>query len=323
MRRLLLVLVLLLPGVARAADIVDATGRTVSIPEHVARILPAGPPAAVLLLALAPDLLLGLPMEVSPEARAWLSPEAAALPKVPRLTGKQDVTEQVAALQPDLIVDYGDVTPAYNELARKTQDRLGVPTILLDGALARTPEVLRLLGRALHREVRAEVLARLAEGVLALQVSADRRTVVYLRGAGDVRAVTQGVGASEVFARLGWTVLAPPDGGAFRPVTLAQVAAFGPDVLLFQDEKMRDAVAASDGWRALRAVRTGHARIAPAQPFGWVEEPPSLNRLLGLAWLGGQSADAVAASVGAVLYGHTPTAAQLDAVVAASRPLPP
>ena len=27
--------------------------------------------------------------------------------------------------------------------------------------------------------------------------------------------------------------------------------------------------------------------VAPALPFGWVEEPPSINRLLGLAWLGG------------------------------------
>jgi iron complex transport system substrate-binding protein len=186
--RSLLIALLLLSGAARAAEITDATGRSVAVPEHVARILPAGPPAAVLLEALAPDLMLGFPNPVPPEARALLAPEVATLPTVPRLTGKQDATEQVRALKPDLILDYGDVTPAYADLARKTQERLGVPTLLLDGALAETPHALRLLGAALHREARAETLARVAEAMLALPAAGGKHTVVYLRGTDALRA---------------------------------------------------------------------------------------------------------------------------------------
>jgi iron complex transport system substrate-binding protein len=335
--RLLLALLLLFPVAAHATDIVDATGRTVTIPDHVTRILPAGPPAAVLLVALAPDLMLGFPMDVSPEARAFLSPEAASLPRIPRLTGKQDVTEEIRALKPDLIVDYGDVTPAYADLAQKTQEKLGVPVILLDGALAKTPDVLRLLGKVLQRRMRAEELAEVTAHILS-HVAAPTKSppsrVIYVRGSTDLRAVGPGSGAAEDFAALGWDVLAPPGTGTFRPVTLEQIAALDPDILIFADARVRGIVAASDGWRALRAVREGHALIAPALPFGWIEEPPSLNRLLGLAWLrGGRawpwSGDFEAMGVASELcgplgfFGGHPDDASLDALAKNAKPLPP
>jgi iron complex transport system substrate-binding protein len=46
---------------ACAATVTDATGRALPVPEKVARVFPAGPPAAILLYTLAPDLLLGWP----------------------------------------------------------------------------------------------------------------------------------------------------------------------------------------------------------------------------------------------------------------------
>ena len=47
------------PRYGFAASVMDATGRTITAPEHVLRVYPAGPPAAVELYTLAPDLLVG------------------------------------------------------------------------------------------------------------------------------------------------------------------------------------------------------------------------------------------------------------------------
>ena len=92
MRGLLLTLMLLVhPVFAAAADLQDATGRSVRLPDQPGRILPAGPPAAVLLAALAPDLMVGWPHAPSPVARMWLPDATAGLPTVPMLTGRQDV----------------------------------------------------------------------------------------------------------------------------------------------------------------------------------------------------------------------------------------
>jgi iron complex transport system substrate-binding protein len=322
--RAVLALLLLWSGAAAAADIVDATGRTVQIPDHVAHVLPAGPPAAVLLEALAPDLMLGWPSALPDDARALLAPAAAGLPQIPRLTGRDDVTDKVKALNPDLIVDYGTVSPRYADLAKATQAKTGIPTILLDGSLAEIPHALRALGGILHREDRADTLARLAEAILALPLpQGTAPKVVYARGADGLSVAAPGTDATEVFTRLEWHVVAPDGQGTFRPTSIEAIGALDPDILIFSDPHMQDVLAHAEAWHAVRAVREGHAFVAPSLPFGWIEEPPSINRLVGLAWLGGSDPGTLAALFNAVVYGHVLTPAQHDAVLAGFRPLQP
>jgi iron complex transport system substrate-binding protein len=305
------------PGAAVAVEVVDASSRGVQVPERIARVLPAGPPAAVLLGALAPDLMLGWTSPVSDDARAFLSPEAARLPQVPRLTGREDVTDKVVALKPDLILDYGTVSPRYADLARATQQRTGVPTVLLDGALAEIPHTFRLLGGILHREGRADTLARFAEALLAVPVNqAVHPRVLCARGADGLTVVAPGTDLAETFTRLGWQVVAPAGQGSSRQASLDDIRTLDPDILVFSDPAMRETLAHSEEWHALRAVRDGHAMVAPSLPFGWVDEPPSINRLLGLAWLGGRDPMTLAALFNAVVYGRVLTESQLDTLLA-------
>ncbi len=331
----LLVAVALAP-VARAAEVVDATGRSVTIPDQVHRIIPAGPPATVLVLAVAPDAMLGWPHRPDQASLALLPPEVAALPEVPMVTGRADVSAQVAALHPDLILDYGTVNARYKDLAAATQQKTGVPTLLLDGKLAETPAVLRLVGRITHHEARAEMLARMAEGLLAaVGPKREGARVVFVRGgespAGSVEVAVPHAANSEVPEFLGWTLLAPPppdgarEGGAFRAATVAQIAALDPDEIFFGSPAMRAKVAESPDWRALRAVREHHAWTVPDAPFGWMEGPPSVNRLLGLAWLedGTPSAGVVplAGLFGAAMYGRTPAPEWIAGLRAGLRPI--
>ncbi len=330
----LLMLLVLPVSMARASEIVDATGRTVTVPDQVRHVVPAGPPAAVLLWAVAPDLMMGWPHRPGEDALALLPPEADKLPEVPVLTGRGESASAVAELHPDLIVDYGSTTSRYIELAEKTQDATKIPTILLDGRLAYTPLALRLVGKVLHREARAEELARLAEGVLAsVGPHRDGVRVVYVHGPDGTEVAVPHGPNSELMEFLGWTLLAPPaepgarPGGAFRAASVAQIAALDPDMIFFASEAMRAHVAASPEWRALRAVREHHAWVAPSAPFGWMEGPPSLNRLLGLAWLADGSPHPgvvpLAALFHAAVYGRTPTPAQIATLRAALRPVEP
>ena len=316
MLRALLILLLALPSLVRAGSVLDATGRTVEIPAQVARVLPAGPPAAVLLLAVAPDLMIGFLSPVSGAARSMLTDAAARLPQVPRLTGKDDSTDAVRALKPDLILDYGTISPRFTELATATQQRTGIPTVLLDGSLADTPSVLRLLGTMLHREGRAETLARLAEALLAVPAGTGKApTIVYARGADGSNVVAPDTGSTEVFNCIGWPVLAPEGQGWFRAASIDDIARLDPDVLIFGDPAMHNVLAHSDVWRRVRAVRDGHAFIAPSLPFGWIEEPPSVNRLLGLAWLQGRDLATLATLFNAAFYDRTLKQHEIDTML--------
>jgi iron complex transport system substrate-binding protein len=127
---------LVAPRYSFAASITDATGRTVTAPDRLMRIYPAGPPAAVELYTLAPDLLMGWLEPIGQEEREFLLPESAALPKIPRLTGRDsdDINlGALASLKPDLILDVGNVDAAYSSLAERVQQQSGIPYVLLDG----------------------------------------------------------------------------------------------------------------------------------------------------------------------------------------------
>ena len=40
-------------------------------------------------------------------------------------------------------------------------------------------------------------------------------------------------------------------------------------------------------WASVTAVKRGRIHLSPGLPFGWIDRPPSINRLIGLRWLAG------------------------------------
>jgi iron complex transport system substrate-binding protein len=267
-----------------------------------------------LLAAIAPGQMLGFTGPVGEAARAALAPAARGLPSVPRLTGPQDTTAAVQALHPDLIIDYGTISPRYKQLAIDTQQKTGIPTLLFNGDLDQVPSVARTLGRILHQSEQAEAVARMAEAILALPApSGPHPSVYYARNADGLLATAPNTDVTAVFARLGWRVVAPEGPGTFRPATIEAIRTLDPDVIILSDPAAKDVLATAP-WAGLRAVRDGHAYIAPSEPFGWVEEPPSINRLLGLAWLRGGDPITLAALFNTIVYNHVPTPAQLTAI---------
>ena len=286
----------LLPPAALAGgiEVTDSAGRHVTIPAEIQRVMPAGPPAALLLYALAPEKLIGWPSPLSPETRALLPPAYAGLPVVGRLTSKKPPTaEAIAKLHPDLILDIGDVEPDYSALADKIQRETGIPYLLFDGRLAHTPEILRRVGALLGEAAAGHQLADYAEGELkqveaglAALPPAERPGVYYARGATGLQTGPAGSLLGEIVEMAGGRNLAPATrSSAPARTTLAEIARWDPDVVITQDAGLYRAMPTDPGWRALRAVEAHRLYLAPALPFGWIDEPPGINRLLGLRWL--------------------------------------
>ena len=308
---------------ATAAEVTDATGRTVTVPDHIRHVLPAGPPAAVLLAAIAPGRMTGFPGPVSAASRAALDQAVGGLPVVPRLTGPQDSTAEVQSLHPDLILDYGSVAPRYAQLAQDTQRKTGIPTVLFDGALENIPAVARTLGKILEQPEQAESVARFAEAILALpNPPGGKKRVLYARGSDGTLTAAAGTDVTAVFARLGWQVLAPDGTGTFRSAGAEAIAALDPDIIILADPAAKDVLGTAP-WRDMRAVRDGHAYIAPSVPFGWIEEPPSINRLLGVAWLRGGDPLTLAALFNSMVYGRALTPEQLQAIAGTTKSITP
>jgi iron complex transport system substrate-binding protein len=284
---------LLLPRYARAATVTDGAGRAVAVPARVERVFPAGPPAAIMLYTVAPDLLLGWPRANRPEEREFLLPDIGSRPEVGRITGRGNTAnlEVVLALRPDLILDIGSVNATYVSLADRVQEQTKIPYALLDGRFDGTAASYRTIGTLVGRPEPAEALARYTEdtiktitGRIAAFPRERRPRVYYARGP---RGLETGLGGSinvETIELLAQNV-AGGTGGGLSNVSIEQVLLWNPDVIITIDLEFAANVYNDRAWAPVAAVRARRVHLSPKLPFGWVDFPPSVNRLIGLWWL--------------------------------------
>ncbi|HEL3817020.1 TPA: ABC transporter substrate-binding protein [Stenotrophomonas maltophilia] len=259
------------------------------------RVFAAGPPAAVLLAAMAPERLLGWPMKVSPDALAQLPAVVRTLPVVGRLAGRGSTVslERLLAMQPDLVLDAGDFDASYRDSAERVWKQTAIPFELIAGRLPDHPAQLRHVGRLLGVAARGEALAQAAEAqlalvreVLAARPEAARPSVYYGRGSDGLESGLSGSINTEVIEFCGGrNVAAGAGAGGLARVSFEQLLAWDPDVILTQDAGFAAHAAQDPRWRALRAVREARLYCAPVLPFGWLDGPPGINRLPGLPWL--------------------------------------
>ena len=73
--------------------------------------------------------------------------------------------------------------------------------------------------------------------------------------------------------------------GSLTRVSLEQLVAWDPDVVVTQDASFAAGVRSRPVWQGLRAVKEGRVWLAPTLPFGWLDGPPCVNRLIGALWL--------------------------------------
>jgi iron complex transport system substrate-binding protein len=325
---------LIAPRRGFAGNITDATGRIVTAPEHVARIYPAGPPAAIQLYTLAPDLLIGWLEPISPQDREFLLPEIAARPQIPRLTGRGSANiniEALTALKPDLILDIGNVDGSYASLAGRVQQESGIPYALLDGHLDRIGATYRALGTLIGRTDAAETLARHADTTIAIITqrsaavpSRARPRIYYARDRSGLQTAHGNSMVTEPIAFVGATNVVPEERGGQTTVTVEQVASWNPDIVIASDKDFAREVRSDPAWAAVAAVKNGRVYLAPRQPFGWVDFPPAVNRLIGLWWLAKifypdrfpEDIKDLARDFYTAFYHVTPTPAQIERVLA-------
>lgn len=288
----------LLPVAARGQnrrDIVDSAGRKVAMPVRVERIYAAGPPASILVFAIAPDKLIGWTSAWREAEKPFVAKKYADLPTLGRLTGRGNTAnvEVVLGAKPDVILDYGTINATYSSLADRVQEQTGVPYLLINGDFDRLADAIRLIGQVAQEEKHAAALAKYAQDTIAeigrrvAKIPDGQRLRVYygrgpqglttgLAGSINVESIEQ-LGAVNVAAELGK--------GGLVQVSIEQVLRWNPDVVITIDPGFYATARSHPLWRELPAIKAGRIYLSPNLPFGWIDFPPSLNRLIGLRWL--------------------------------------
>jgi iron complex transport system substrate-binding protein len=318
---------LLAPRLARAASVTDSVGRTITIPDKVERVFAAG-------YTFAPELLLGWTRSLEPSQCEFLGAGACDKPEVGRLTGRGNTTnlEVLLKLKPDLVLDFGTVNDTYISLADKVQEQTGIPYALLDGRFDAAAAIYRKLGELTKRPREAEEFARYADRIVTTVKgrvdkirAANQPRVYYARGP---RGLETGLGGSinvETIEFLGARSVAAERKGGMATVSMEQVLAWNPDVIITIEPAFATSVPTDPVWAPVKAVQTGRVYLSPSMPFGWVDFPPSVNRLIGLWWLGkvlypdrfAEDLRPITREFFQRFYHMTPTDAQIDRILGA------
>lgn len=297
----------------------------------VERVYAAGPPASVLVFAIAPEKLVGWTRALRPDEAQFFAERYARLPELGRLTGRGNTAnvEVVLAAKPDLIVDVGSTGPGLVSLAEQVQAQTGIPYALFDGRIEATPATLRALGKLMGNEREAGDLAiwyetQLSEARQRVARAGGRPRVYYGRGPAGLQTGGKGSINVEVLEFLGAHNVAADARAGLVIVPFEHVLLWDPEVILTTDPNFQQLARSDRRWRTVTAVERQRVHLSPQLPFGWFDFPPGANRLLGIWWAGKllypQAFDvdlrAKVVEFHRRFYHQEPTPAQLDLLVA-------
>lgn len=303
------------------------------VPDQIERIMPAGPASAVFVYALVPNKLIGWTEPLSRAQRAFLPARFARLPVIGQLGGPYPTATvaDVARLHPDLIIGYGVPSPPTVALANQIERQTKVPYILLDDSIQLMPALLTdvgtLVGAGDHRLAVASYAYHAIEnlrGQLLISSSTDRPLVYYGRGSDGLQTALPGSPAASDIEQAGAINVAAGLGrGNLAWVTPAQIFSWNPQIIIAQQGSFYHALLHSPRWRGLAAVRNKRVYLAPAAPFGWIDDPAGVNRAIGLYWLSNvlypdlyqEDLRTNARGFYQLYYGVQPTDRQLEALI--------
>ena len=178
----------------------------------------------------------------------------------------------------------------------KLEAELGAnPTEAQLAAVGRARDAYEMLGELLGMEDRGAELSAYCKNAYDETVSVmagipeDQRVrVAYLLGDAGTNTIAKNSYQGQVVDLVANNVadLGKVSGsGSGTEVSLEQVSLWDPELILFQEGSIYDTVGSDPAWADLSAVKSGNYYEVPGAPWYWLNNPPTVNQVLGMQWL--------------------------------------
>ncbi|PIE54926.1 MAG: ABC transporter substrate-binding protein [Dethiosulfovibrio peptidovorans] len=286
-------------GLGNAREFRDMAGRVHSIPERISKVFSIGPSGTVLLYTVDSNLLCGWNYTLKENEKRYIAKALWDLPVLGGWFGKSTGNpEEIARVDPEVLLSVGSLSPQRVSFADKIQAQIGIPVIMLDGDLARSPELYEAMGELTGRGDRCQKLAAfcretldLSKAILAEVPKEQRPTVYYAEGPEGLNSESGDSRHLQVLFLAGGRNVVPGEttsGRGMKAVTLEQILLWNPEIVLCWSSSRGgayDVILKDLLWGRLPALRNRRFYEIPQDPFNWFDRPPSVNRIIGLRWL--------------------------------------
>jgi iron complex transport system substrate-binding protein len=282
---------------AYGREIVDMSGRKVTLPDHITRLYAPSPYGAYMMYALAPDLMTGLMFERQNNTSKFLPKQLDGLPVIGGMgMGPNANPETLIKSHPQVLIMWKNDRNPIDDRTITMLDKLNIPYVFVEASnMTEYPGAIRFLGQLLHREPRAEQMAKAAEKILASTTAAvnkvpanQRPKVFYAEGVDGLSTECNDSIHTELL-RLDGDVdiyrCHTSSHMGMEKISLEQIIMDRPDVIVAQEKFFYDKVYQDSAWQQVKAVREHRVYLIPRTPLNWFDRPPSFMRFMGLEWL--------------------------------------
>lgn len=284
----------------KTVQFTDSCGRTVELPAKITKVAPSGIVSSMMFSCIAPEYMCNMNSKLSDAQAGYLPQILKDLPATGQLYGSKAIInyEELIATGAQVLVDLGDYKKGIAEDLDALQAQIGIPCIFIEADLSHMAAAFRTLGSILDgKQARGDELAALIEEAMktaaegSAKIKEDERVSVMFsslsKGLGtNAKGSSQAQVLELVGAENAIVVEKVTSKGGGNLVSIEQVYAADPDVIIFSEKEVYESAAADPAWRELRAIREGRYYLVPTDPYNWLSNPPSLNMVLGIYWLG-------------------------------------
>ncbi len=279
-------------------EIIDMSGRKVTIPDTITKVVGVSPPATYLLYAVDPAVIGGLNFPLWENERKYTIEGYRRLPVVGGMFGQGRIINQEVLLKvaPDFVLYWAWKDDAVGRKFEAQLAQLAIPRVTVRlASLLDYPAALQFLGDVLGKSARAKQLQNYAEATLAeakkvtAAIPVERRvSVYYAEGIDGLSTERSGSSHAELIALAGGVNVhkgVEVDAYGMEKVSMEQLLLYDPEVILVKDKRFFAGIRNDSRWQNIRAVKNGRVHLIPEVPFNWFDRPPSFMRLLGVKWL--------------------------------------
>ncbi len=283
---------------AATRSFTDSCGRTVEIPTNITKIAPSGSLAQIVLYSLCPDKLIGLSGKFSNTAKKFIDAKYTDLPVFGQFYGKNVNMniEAIAAAKPQIIIDIGEKKKTVKQDMDGIQKQVGIPVIFVEATLDTMSKAYLTLGDILSENDQAEKLSDYCVQTMAdakeksASIPESKRVkIYYAEGKSGLQTNPAGSIHADVIDMIGAVNVAKipiTSGTGGNEVSIEQILKWAPDAMLFGPNSIYGTVEKDSLWKDFSAIKNHKVYEVPDGPYNWMGRPPSINRLIGIKWLG-------------------------------------
>ncbi|ADL04714.1 ABC transporter substrate-binding protein [Lacrimispora saccharolytica] len=274
----------------------DSAGREVTLPKEINKIAPSGPLAQIVLYTFCPDKLSGLASDFSEGAKQYIDEKYWGLPKFGQFYGKNANLnmEALIAESPDVIIDIGEAKKTVKQDMDALQEQLNMPVIFIEADLDTMSSAYEKLGELTGETDQAKKLADYCNNLMkkaetAKEQIAEKKSVYYASGDDGLHTNAEGSIHARVIEQIGAENAAKVEkvsSGGGSEVSFEQLLLWQPDIIIADSDALYQTITTDKVWAELNAVKEGKVYEIPSVPYSFMSSPPSVNRMIGIQWLG-------------------------------------